>query len=136
MLNRATKAKPRGQRNSPRASRWNVAEIESNHSEAIALQQQVGDFQHLRELRLPAAKAESVFSGGLCGRGALSRPDGAEPRHHTSFSASHPQQTAHLHAGCRRRRWIEGIAGIDERTNFSALRGLGEREKQYAGSAR
>ena len=54
MFNRAAEAEPRCQRNSPRARHRNIAEIESDHSETIALQQQVGDFQHLPELRFPA----------------------------------------------------------------------------------
>src|SRR5271166_2894629 len=102
MLDGATKTEPRCQRNSPRALYRNIAEIESNHSETIALQQEVGDLQHLSELRLPAAKVGPVFSGRLWGSRPLRRPKGTESRHSTGFSASHPEQTAHLHA--RRRR--------------------------------
>jgi hypothetical protein len=52
------------------------------------------------------------------------------------FPASHPQQTAHLHAGGRRGGWIERVARIHQRANFSALGGAGKREKQHAGSPR
>src|SRR6266853_3691706 len=61
ILNRTAKAEPRCQRNSPRALHGNVAEIENNHSESITLQQQVGDFKQLPQLRFPAAKTVAVF---------------------------------------------------------------------------
>src|SRR5208282_3902212 len=54
VLNRAAEAKPGCQRNSPRALHRNISEIESDHSETVALQQQIGDFQHLLQLRFPA----------------------------------------------------------------------------------
>ena len=51
------------ERNSTRALCRNVTEIEDNHPESLALQQQVGDFKHLRQLRFPAAKAGNFFIG-------------------------------------------------------------------------
>ena len=79
-LHGAAKTKPRRERYAARALRRNVAHIEHDHAEAAALQQQIGDFQHLLE----AAQCLAL-------RTSVAREIGRHKR--LALAAANPQQS-------------------------------------------
>ncbi len=106
-LDDAAEAEPGTQGDSAHDALGNATEIDGNHSEAVALQQDVGNFKRL-------------FQGR---------------EFDPAFSTAHPEQARHGDAGGMARCGIKTISGIHQRAELIAggLRQQGNKDRSLAG---